>query len=95
MFRSISGTIDRKKNNLIKSTKDSSSISLIFNKFLNEYFIEYKDLFKWEASYGLKDGKVFITTGSKIIAGELSLKIKELSKLLKEANLKATQIVIA
>lgn len=94
MFRSIGGTIDRKKNNLIKAGEKSSDISLVFDKFLDKYFGEYKDLFQWEASYSPRDGKVIINTGSKLIAGELSLKIKEFSQLLKEANLKVTQIVI-
>ncbi len=95
MFRSIGGTLDKKKNSLLKTEEQSSNISLIFDKFLDEYFAEYKDLFKWEASYNPKNGKVVINTGSKLIAGELSLKIKELSRLLKEANLRVTQIVIA
>lgn len=94
MFRSIGGTLDKKKKNLIQGVEKSSDISVVFDKFLNEYFAEYKDLFKWEASYSPKDGKVIINTGSKLIAGELSLKIKEFSQLLKEANLKVTQIVI-
>lgn len=94
MFRSIGGTLDKKKNNLIKSQEKSSDISLIFDKFLDKYFAEYKNLFTWEASYNSKDEKVVINTGSKLIAGELSLKIKELSKLLKESNLRVTQIVI-
>ena len=95
MFRSIGGTLERKKNNLIKTIGKSSDINRVFVKFLDENFSEYKDLFKWEASYNPKDGKVVISTGSKLIAGELSLKIKELSRLLKEENLKVTQIVIA
>jgi len=95
MFRSIGGTLERKKNNLIKTIGKSSDINRVFVKFLDENFAEYKDLFKWEASYNPKDGKVVISTGSKLIAGELSLKIKELSRLLKEENLKVTQIVIA
>lgn len=94
MFRSIGGILDKKKNNLIKAEEKSSDISLVFDKFLNEYFAEYKDLFKWEASYNSKDGKITINTGSKLIAGELSLKIKELSRILKEANFKVTQIII-
>lgn len=95
MFRAIGGTVDKKKNYLIKAGEKSSNISLVFDKFLNEYFVEYKDLFKWEASYNPKSGKVVISTGSKLIAGELSLRIKELSRLLREANLRVTQIVIA
>lgn len=95
MFRSIGETLEKKKTNLTRASKKNSDISFVFNKFLDEYFSEYKDLFKWEASYNPKDGKVFINTGSKLIAGELTLKIKELSQLLKEANLKITQIVIA
>lgn len=94
MFRSIGGTLDKKKNNLIKTREKSSDISLVFDKFLDKYFAEYKDLFKWEASYNSKDEKVVINTGSKLIASELSLKIKELSQLLKESNLKVTQIII-
>lgn len=95
MFYSIGGTLEKKKNNLIKTGEKSSDIGLIFDKFLNEYFAEYKNLFKWEAFYNPKDGKVVINTGSKLIAGELSLKIKELSRLLKESDLKVTRIVIA
>ena len=95
MFRSISNVLDKKKKNLIKAGEKSSDIGLVFDKFLNEYFAEYKDLFKWEASYNPKDGKVVINIGSKLIAGELVLKIKELSRLMKEANFKVTQIVIA
>ena len=94
MFRSIGGTLDKKKKYLIRTEEKNSDISVVFDKFLNEYFAEYKDLFKWEASYSPKDGKVVINTGSKLIAGELSLKIKELSGLLKEANLRVAQIVI-
>ncbi|MDO8658818.1 MAG: hypothetical protein Q7K55_08805 [Candidatus Levybacteria bacterium] len=94
MFRSIGSTLDKKKNNIIKAGEKSSNISVVFNKFLNEYFADYKDLFKWEASYNPKDEKVIINTGSKLIAGELSLKIKELSQLLKESNLRVTQIII-
>lgn len=94
MFRGIKGTLDKKKKDLITAGGKISDISLVFDKFLNEYFAEYKDLFKWEASYNPKDGKVIINTGSKLIAGELSLKIKELSHLLKKANLRVTQIVI-
>jgi hypothetical protein len=94
MFRSIGGTLEKKRNNLIKTGAKSSDISLMFDKFLNDYFFEYKDLFNWEASYSPKDGKVIISTGSKLIAGELSLKIKEFSRILKEANLKVTQIII-
>ncbi len=94
MFRSIGSTVDKKKNNLIKTQEKSSDISLIFDKFLDKYFAEYKNLFEWEASYNPKDGKVIINTGSKLIASELSLKIKELSQLLKESNLKVAQIII-
>ncbi len=94
MFRSIGGALDKKKNSIIKAEEKSSNISRIFDKFLNEYFAEYKEVFKWEASYNPKDGKVVISTGSKLIASEISLKIKELSRLLKEANLRVAQIVI-
>ena len=94
MFRSIGGTLDKKKKDLIRTEGKSSNISVVFDKFLSEYFADYKDLFKWEISYIPKDYKVFINTGSKLIAGELSLKIKELSQLLKEANLRVTQIII-
>ncbi len=94
MFHPIGGTLDRKKRDLIKIEEKNSDISQVFDKFLNEYFAEYKNLFKWEASYSPKDGKVIINTGSKLIAGELCLKIKELSRLLREANLRVTQIII-
>lgn len=94
MFRSIGGTLERKKDNLIKTVKKNYDISQIFNKFLNEYFADDKNLFKWEASYDSSKGRVVISTGSKLIAGELSLKIKELSQLLKKENLKVTQIII-
>ncbi len=94
MFRSIGGALDKKKENLIKAGEKSSDISRVFDEFLDKHFTEYKNLFKWEASYSPKDGKVVINTGSKLIAGELSLKIKELSRLLKEANIRVTQIVI-
>ncbi|MEK7121520.1 MAG: hypothetical protein AAB857_02315 [Patescibacteria group bacterium] len=94
MFRSISGVLDKKKKDLIQAGGQNSDISVVFDKFLNEYFAEYKSLFKWEASYSPKDGKVIINTGSKLIAGELCLKIKELSQILKETNLKVTQIII-
>lgn len=95
MFHSISGTLDKKKKNLVKGGEKNSDISILFDRFLNEYFAEYKDLFKWEASYNLKDGKVIINVGSKLIAGEICLKIKELSRAFKEANLRVTQIIIA
>ena len=95
MFRSIGNTVDKKRSSLIKNGEKSSDITLVFIKFLDKYFAEYKDLFRWEASYNPRDGKVIINTGSKLIAGELSLKIKELSMLLREANLRVTQIVIA
>jgi len=94
MFRSIGNALDKKKENLIKTEEKSSDISRVFDEFLDKYFAEYKNLFKWEASYNPKDSKVIINTGSKLIAGELSLKIKELSQLLKEANLRVTQIII-
>ena len=95
MFRSIGGTLDKKKKNLIQAGEKSADVNLVFDEFLNRHFAEYKGLFKWEASYSPKDGKVIINTGSKLIAGELSLKIKELSQLLKEANLRVTQIIIS
>ena len=95
MFHSIGGTLDKKKNNLIRTAEKNSDINRVFDKFINENFAEYKNLFKWETSYNPKDGKVVINTGSKLIAGELSLKIKELSRLLREANLRVTQIIIA
>lgn len=94
MFRSIGGTLEKKKKNLIKTGEKSSDISRVFDKFLDKHFVEYKNLFKWEASYNPNDGKVVINVGSKLIAGELCLKIKELSQLLKEAKLKVTQIII-
>lgn len=94
MFRSIGGIVDKKKNNLIKSGEKNSDINLIFDKFLDKYFAEYKNLFQWEASYSSQDEKVVINTGSKLVAGELSLKIKELSQILKESNLKVAQIII-
>ena len=94
MFRSIGGILDKKKKKLIKSEENHSDVSLIFDKFLGKYFAEYKELFKWEASYNPRDGKVVINIGSKLIAGELSLKIKEFSQLLKESKIKVTQIVI-
>lgn len=86
--------MDKKRKDLINAGEKNSSISVVFDRFLKEYFSDYKDLFKWEASYNLRDGKVTINIDSKLIAGELSLKIKELSRLLKESNLKVTQIVI-
>jgi hypothetical protein len=94
MFRSIDGTLDKKKKDLVQAGEKGSDISVVFDKFLNEYFAEYKCLFKWEAFYSPKDGKVVINVGSKLIAGELSLKIKEFSRLLKEAKIRVTQIVI-
>ncbi len=94
MFKSIGGTLDRKKKNLIKDGEKRSDINFIFDKFLNENFAEYRDLFQWETSYNPENGKVIINTGSKLIAGELSLKIKELAILLREANLKVAQIII-
>ena len=94
MFRSIGGTLDKKKNNLIKYGENNSDINIIFDKFLNKYFSDYKDLFEWKASYNSRDGKVVISTGSKLIAGELSLRIKELAEIIKESKLRVTQIVI-
>jgi len=94
MFKSIGNTLDQKKKNLIKTEEKNSDISLIFSKFLENNFNEYKDLFKWTASYSPRDGRVVIDTGSKLIAGELSLKIKDLARLLSQANLRVTQIVI-
>lgn len=94
MFHSIGGTVEKKKNDLIKVVKKSSDISQVFDKFLDENFADYKNLFKWEASYDSQNGRVIINTGSKLIAGELCLKIKELSQLLKKANMKVTQIII-
>ena len=94
MFRSIGGTVDKKKKSLIKNEEKSFSVNLVFEEFLNRYFSDYKGLFKWEASYNSKDGRIVINTGSKLIAGELILKVKELSRLLKEANLRVTQIII-
>ncbi len=93
-FRSIGGALDRKQKYLVQTGEKNSDINLIFDRFLDEYFADYKNLFKWEASYNPKDGKVFINTGSKLIAGELSLRIKELTRLLKEENLNVTQIII-
>ena len=95
MFRSIGGILDKKKKNLIQTGEKSADVNLVFDEFLNRHFVEYKSLFKWEAFYSPKDSKVIINTGSKLIAGELSLKIKELSQLLKEANLRVTQIIIS
>lgn len=94
MFRSIGDTLDKKRDNLVKTREKGSDINRIFNKFLNIYFTEYKELFKWEASYNPENGKVIINTGSKLIASELSLKIKELSQLLKEEDLRVIQIII-
>ena len=95
MFRSIGGVINKKKSSLIKEGEKNHDINFVFDKFLSQYFSEYKELFKWEASYDSKNSKVIINTGSKLIAGELSLKIKELSRLLREANLRVIQIVIS
>lgn len=86
--------MERKKDNLIRAVDKNSDISQIFDKFLNENFADYKNLFKWETSYDSSKGRVVISTGSKLIAGELCLKIKELSQLLKKTNLKVTQIII-
>ncbi len=86
--------MDKKKDSFVKAEEKNSDISFVFDKFLNKYFADYKGMFKWEASYDSKNGKVVVNTGSKLIAGELSLRIKELSQLLKEAKLKVTQIVI-
>ncbi len=94
MFKPIGGVLNKKKNDLIKTEEKSSDINQVFNIFLDKYFADYKNLFEWNTSYNSKDGKVVINTGSKLIAGELSLKIKELSRFLKEANLKVTQIII-
>lgn len=94
MFHSIGGTVEKKKNDFIKVVKKSSDINQVFDKFLDENFADYKNLFKWEASYDSQNGRVIINTGSKLIAGELCLKIKELSQLLKKANMKVTQIII-
>lgn len=95
MFRSIGGTLDKKKKDFIGSREKNFEISYVFNKFLNKHFTEYKNLFSWKIFYNPKNGKVVINTSSKLIAGELSLKIKELVGFLKEANLKVTQIIIA
>lgn len=95
MFRSIGDTLSKKKKSLIKDREKNKDISLVFDKFLSKYFTEYKDLFKWEAYYDPRDGKVIINIGSKLIAGELSVRIKELARLLKESNLKVTQIIIS
>jgi len=94
MFKSIGGTLDSKKRNLIKTEEKKSDVSLVFSKFLDEYFSEYKDLFKWDASYNPQNGRVTIKVGSKLIAGELSLKVKELSHFLRKSNLRITQIII-
>ena len=75
MFKSIGGVLNKKKNNLIKSGEKSSDVGFVFSKFLDEHFGEYKDLFEWKASYNPESGKVTVDIGSKLIAGELSLKI--------------------
>ncbi|MEK7076473.1 MAG: hypothetical protein AAB941_02335 [Patescibacteria group bacterium] len=94
MFRSIGGALDKKKEKLIKAGEKSFEISQVFNEFLDKYFAEYKGLFKCEVSFDLKNGKVTINTGSKLVAGEIVLKTKELAQLLREARIKVTQIVI-
>jgi len=86
--------LSKKKNSLIKNGEKNSDVNSVFEKFLNKHFNEYRDLFQWKASYDPKNGKVIINTGSKLIAGELSLKIKELSRFFREVNLRVTQIII-
>ena len=93
-FHSINRAVDKKKEGIIKSEEQSSKIRLVFDKFLDQKFLEYRDLFKGSVSYSPKDGKVVIDTGSKVIASELSLKAKELSRLFKEENILVTQVVI-
>lgn len=94
MFRPIGEVLDKKKRNLIKAGGKNSDVRQVFDVFLDKYFAEDRNLFKWETSYYSKDGKVVINIGSKLIAGEISLRIKEFSRLLKEANIKVSQIVI-
>ena len=50
MFRSIGNTLDRKKKSFTGTGEKNSDIKLIFSKFLDEYFTEYKNVVKWEAS---------------------------------------------
>ncbi len=94
MFRSIGGTLDKKKKGLIRTAEKNSDIDRVFIKFLDSFFAEYKKMFNWAISYDSENGRVVINTGSKLVAGELSMKIKELAKLLREEKLRVTQIVI-
>ena len=94
MFRPIASTLDKKKKDLIKKGERNADIDRVFIKFLDRFFAEYKKMFNWAISYDSENGRVVINTGSKLVAGELSMKIKELAKLLKEEKLRVTQIVI-
>lgn len=94
MFRSLGGTLEKRKRQLIKTDTKSNNITDVFNQFLEENFREYKDFFKWGVEYNPNDGRVIIKTESKVIANEISLKMEQLARLFKERNIKVSKIII-
>jgi hypothetical protein len=91
MFRSIGGRLEKLKKDLGKMDQENGKLNRAFTRFLDECFPEAKGLI-FEVS--ISNDRVVIRTSNKAVANELILKISELSRILKEEDIRSEQIII-
>ena len=94
MFKSIGNTVDKKLAGLVKGGAMTIKIEKIFKEFIRDSFSEKSDYFKYDLDYDIDSRRLVIRANNKSVANEIALKIRELSKLLKEEKISISNIVI-
>ena len=94
MFKSVNSLITKKYSKLLKIKNKSFDIEKSFKRFLNDQFGQIARKISYSLVYNDKNGSLIIKTESKIFANELSLRMNELVKTIKTADIKLRRIVI-
>jgi len=94
MFKNLGKRFENKKVFLDKSLDKSQRIKKEVGAFLKDVFGDKLKGFSFLVSYNSKDDSLVITTANKILANELSIRLIDLSNLLKTKDIRLGKILI-
>jgi hypothetical protein len=94
MLKDLSNVFDKKRKFFSESKDKDWDIKEILKTFLQKEFGENLKGFSFIVRYNPKDNSLIITTDNKIIANELSLRLVDLSSVLKDRGIRLGRILI-
>ena len=94
MFRSVNSLLSKKYNKFLRANNKISIIEKSFKDFLDNQFGAISQKIVYNLVYEGSKDSLIIKTESKVVANELSLRINELVRVFKEADIRLSRITI-